>query len=215
MRIKNYYKILDLSHNATQHEIKKAYRQLALKYHPDKNAGNQFAESHFREIQEAYQILSDPKRRSAYTQQRWYHSSTRKYATEHLTPQIILSKCQELSRYLSISGSFHINRQILYKYIMHLLSETSIELLLEWNEPSKNSHIITELLKAGKPLPYKDYEKICQRLRRLAGTESSSLEVIQKNVKERRMLSYWQTYQGLVMLIITLILCWFVYIISI
>ena len=68
MEFKDYYKILNVSKNATDKEIKQAYRKLARKYHPDVNPGNRQAEERFKEINEAYQVLSDPKRRAEYDQ---------------------------------------------------------------------------------------------------------------------------------------------------
>ncbi|RLB76372.1 MAG: J domain-containing protein [Deltaproteobacteria bacterium] len=63
---KDYYKILGVSKNASAEEIKKAYRKLALKYHPDRNKGNKEAEAKFKEINEAYAVLSDPEKRKQY-----------------------------------------------------------------------------------------------------------------------------------------------------
>jgi len=62
MSEKSYYDILEISANATEAEIKKAYRTLALKWHPDKNPNNlKEAEKRFKEISEAYEVLSDSK----------------------------------------------------------------------------------------------------------------------------------------------------------
>ncbi len=64
--MKDYYRILGVSRDASQEEIKKAYRELAFKYHPDRNPGDSEAEERFKEINEAYQILGDPRKRSEY-----------------------------------------------------------------------------------------------------------------------------------------------------
>ena len=62
----DYYKILGVNKDADENEIKKAYRKLAIKYHPDKNLGNKEAEEKFKEINEAYEVLSDKDKRSKY-----------------------------------------------------------------------------------------------------------------------------------------------------
>ncbi|MDA8243360.1 MAG: DnaJ domain-containing protein [Elusimicrobia bacterium] len=64
----DYYSVLGVPKTAGEAEIKSAYRKLALKHHPDRNQGNKAAESKFKEINEAYEVLSDPKKRALYDQ---------------------------------------------------------------------------------------------------------------------------------------------------
>lgn len=76
-RYKDYYAILGVPRNATQKEIKQAYRRLARKYHPDVNPGDKSAEEKFKEISEAYEVLSNPEKRAKYEQygEMWKHFS--------------------------------------------------------------------------------------------------------------------------------------------
>ena len=68
MAKRDFYDILGVNRDASEEEIKKAYRKLAMKYHPDRNPDNSKAEEHFKEAKEAYEILSDAQKRAAYDQ---------------------------------------------------------------------------------------------------------------------------------------------------
>lgn len=68
MKARDYYKTLGVAESAPQEEIKKVYRKLAVKFHPDKNKGSKEAEARFKEISEAYYVLGDKKRRAEYDQ---------------------------------------------------------------------------------------------------------------------------------------------------
>ncbi len=92
----NYYHILGLSQTATQVEIKTAYRKLALRYHPDKNGGSSYAEERFKQISEAYRVLSDPRKKARhdwsleyelYQQSQALQNQTSTPANTHTTAQ--------------------------------------------------------------------------------------------------------------------------------
>jgi molecular chaperone DnaJ len=68
MAKRDYYKVLDVPRNASEADIKKAYRRLAMKFHPDRNPGDKDAEESFKEVKEAYEVLSDEQKRAIYDQ---------------------------------------------------------------------------------------------------------------------------------------------------
>src|SRR5688500_11226350 len=92
MRSENLYSTLGIDTNASHEEIRKAYRQLALRYHPDKNNDDAGSAARFKEIHHAYHILSDPQRRSAYNQKTWFYKHAVTRQTRPLTPYHFFTK---------------------------------------------------------------------------------------------------------------------------
>ena len=93
MAIKSYYDILSVSNDASEKEIQRAFRRLARKYHPDVNPGGKDASGKFKEINEAYQVLSDPEARMRYDQngQSWSFQEGQgpfswRFETGHFSP---------------------------------------------------------------------------------------------------------------------------------
>lgn len=84
MEFIDYYKILEIQKNATENDIKKAYRKLARKYHPDLNPNNKESEKKFKEINEANEVLSDPEKRKKYDEygKDWKHADEIKKARQ-------------------------------------------------------------------------------------------------------------------------------------
>ena len=68
MAKRDYYEVLGVNRDASEEDIKKSYRRLAMKWHPDRNPDNPKAEENFKEAKEAYEVLSDGQRRAAYDQ---------------------------------------------------------------------------------------------------------------------------------------------------
>jgi molecular chaperone DnaJ len=210
MRLKNYYKILELSDTASPDEVKKAYRQLALKHHPDKNNGNPLSELYFKEIQEAYHILSDPHRRTAYNQKRWYSKhSIKKQAPESLTAYKLFSKSNELNVYLRALRPADINKKPLFDYIRHLLSKDALMVLKRSNDPLMNKEIIFRLLEASEPLSALEKEVIINRLKSIS--DQDTLPLLEKKLKQSAVARAWERYQFLFIIFITIILCWIIY----
>ena len=68
MAKRDYYEVLGVQRGATQPDLRKSYRKLAMKYHPDRNSGDKDAEVKFKEVKEAYEVLSDAQKKEAYDQ---------------------------------------------------------------------------------------------------------------------------------------------------
>ncbi len=215
MHSKDYYKILELEIGAGEQDIKKAYRHMAMKFHPDKNEGDRFAESRFKEVAEAYEVLSDPRRRTTYNQQRWYGKSIRQTTDfSPVTSHTILEKCRALNKYMDTLEAFHINQQALNRYLVHLLSATTLKILLTENNIRNNRQIVKELLQAASPLPYRSMENIMRLLRKIAGNNGQVTAELDKYLQEKKLSYNLQRYTPALALLIAIILCLFIYLVS-
>jgi curved DNA-binding protein len=97
---KDYYSILGVKKTSTAEEIKKSFRKLALKYHPDRNPGDKKAEARFKELSEAYEVLSDADKRKKYDQfgQYWQHAEQTRWGGSGANPNVDVSGF-DFSRY--------------------------------------------------------------------------------------------------------------------
>jgi curved DNA-binding protein CbpA len=212
MRSKNYYKTLGVETTATTEEIRKAYRKLALRHHPDKNNGDELSAAHFKEIHEAYHILSDPHRRSAYNQKTWFHKHGLNRQGQQLTSYVIFTKTNELKLFLQRLRPSEINKPALTHYIKHLLSERSIKILKQSSDYAMNREIVLTLLKATEPLTAVDTSAIATRLKSIADQET--MVMINKKLQEISVQLFWERYQFLIIIIITLLICLVIFLIS-
>jgi hypothetical protein len=213
MVYKDYYKVLEVTSAASQADIKKAYRRLALKYHPDKNFGNQLYEAKFREILEAYHILSDVKKRQDYNYQRTDHSYSysRKRTYTPATPQTILNQSIDLRKKVSGVDPDRMNKDALYHQIQHVLSNFNTHILQENNDAKLNKRVIEEVLFCSRYLPFVQVEKICFQLTALAGSDNMLHQRIYRFSKEVRIKSYWHRYKVIAAIIIAILTCYAIY----
>lgn len=145
--MKNHYQILGLPSHCSQAEIKKAYRQLALKHHPDKNDGNKASEEQFKAILESYIILSDTETRSEYDYIKGFKTSYRTLGAEPGKPSPIKFLIQfKKIKEAVLNANGHINRNALFTVIDNLLSQSTIDFLIKERDISVNNLIIDELL---------------------------------------------------------------------
>jgi molecular chaperone DnaJ len=209
MQLKDYYKTLEVGPVATQQEIKKSFRRLALKFHPDKNAGNPIAEAQFKEIQEAYEILSDPEQRKEYNYKRWHlRSIGRAYSERPLSPAAILEECRALKLYIDSMSIFRVDYDLVSQHIRQLINSSTIGILQQFNDAATNREIVQTLIQASRPLPLRYFLPISQFLLQLGSADPAITDMVQSRIREKRIDEKWNIYKWVVMLIITTLLIW-------
>lgn len=212
MRLKDHYKTLGVSPRADLQEIKKAYRKLAFQYHPDANRENQFTEAHFKEINEAYGVLSNSNKRKKYDEELWLAGMGKRMRHEqHTNPEWILQECKKLSKHMQAVDTYRMSHSSLKDYILLILSDSHMAVLKQHDNTEANSQIISELLKATKNLELRYMREVAERLAMLANDDESLLLQIYNQLTARAKHEQRDKYMPLIIIIITLLLCVLMY----
>jgi curved DNA-binding protein CbpA len=216
MSSKDYYKTLEISHAASTHDIKKAYRRLAHKYHPDKNSGNKVSEARFKEIHEAYKVLSDDKKRHEYNQKRFdrHHGSHKKPPPTPANAAAVLAKSRELRKKVSAMDPDRMNKEALYTLLQNLLSAYNIALLRAENDYKINFEVIENVLSVCRHLDYTSARQITNLLLSVAGADNNAYTHIDNFLRKQKVQSLWHRYNLLVVFVLALLLCFLIYKIS-
>lgn len=211
--MKDYYKTLNIPVNASPADIKKAYRVLAMRFHPDKNAGDKYAEAFFKELQEAYSVLSKPHERRVYTQKRFYNTaSAQKFeGNGALTPVHFLEDCKQLETYVRSLDFFRMDKIGLHDHIIRLLSPSSIHMLERFGEISTNDKIVEAILNSIQPLPLALAKNITTILSKIQSKSAQTSERINAFIKRKKQEAFWERYQIPILIVVTLFICVIIY----
>lgn len=205
MFVKDHYRTLKVPAQASIDEIKKAYRLLALQYHPDKNNNDPYAVAYFSEIKEAYETLTNPVKKDIYLQERWYNRATgNKRTREFITPVTILKEVLEFEKYTSSMDVFRIDRELLFSYINELLSEETLRQLQQFNEPEINQQIVLTLLKPVRLLKSEKALMLNERLSKMINDNNQIELMISNIIRKIQREEKWKKYEWVFVLLITL-----------
>ena len=214
MSSKDYYTILEIPYNATEADIRKSFRILAFRFHPDKNDGDKTAEEKFKEIQEAYFILSDPERRETWHLHSKYPILNKKERIIPVTANTILERSRRLEKHIAEMDIFRMNRDILFQQIMSLLNDQHLDILKQNPDDLINQQIIRKILSASRPLSFEQVNQVNSRLALIAGANNKLIDTIYQNTKQKKQLSYWEKYNGFIILLLTILLCLLIWVIK-
>lgn len=207
MLLKDHYKTLGVSSNASSTDIKKAYRSLAHKYHPDKAQENPFAASLFRDIQEAYTVLSDERKRKLYDEERYYAGLAAQKEPQRITGEWILNQAGKLSAHVANVDSYRMNHGALYEYVLLLLSDNHLAILKQERQKEVDKQIIVTILSAIKLLQYSYFSSVCARLQVLADNQEDLSEAIRSADRTRKTAATASNALPYIIILVAIIMC--------
>jgi molecular chaperone DnaJ len=212
MQLKDYYKILGVRPSASLPEIKKAYRALAVRYHPDKNPGNELSEAQFKEISEAYNVLSNGGKRAKYDDDRWLSGmGSRTTYTEAVTGRWLRKVCVDLNSSLAVMDTHRMSQGTLRAYVMMILADAHLGVLLQENDLAINNAIINEILSAIEKLEEQHIAEVLKALDVIAAGDEAARARLVEYARERRVQERKRKAFPYVVIAVTLALCVFMY----
>lgn len=215
MQVKDYYNILGLEPSASITEVKKAYRKLALQFHPDKNYNDPLANAQFAEIKEAYEVLTNPSRKEKYLEQRWYNQSMGNKKTQDIiTPYTILKQTIALEKQVAKLDVYRMDKTGLQEYVLTMLSDETIEKLLAFNDTATNRQIVSILLQAIKPLKPDQLSVLLIQLKKLSNADILADQAIERFQQAHSKSSKKEKYTVPFSILITVIICLLIYLVS-
>lgn len=214
MASKDYYIILGVKPSASADEIKRSYRRLAIKYHPDKNPGDIIAEAAFKEIAEAYDILSDAKKREDYHGKRFYTYNYKYKEATPVTLQSVLKDAHDLQKLVSKADPYRLNQDALLLKLSEILSDSNLAFLQHEKQYAINAKITDALLAACKPLHYNLYLHVHDKLVLLNDPESLIQGKLNWFYKTKQKHDAWGRYKVVIAAVLALLLCLVIFFVS-
>lgn len=188
---KDYYSILGINRNASQTEIKAAYRKLALKFHPDKNPGDAFFEQMFRDVKDAYEILSDPNKRARYdagNKNQTETTESRKSRTEPNEPSPtelvnnIISNLRQMINQTKGASTEQIKTGVISDYLNRILVGDIIS-LYQFISTDQKRNLIFSVIPLLRFFEQNQRNKYATQLVMIAGSDNQLIEEIDKKIK--------------------------------
>lgn len=208
---KDYYRILNVKSSATTAEIKRAYRKLAMVYHPDKNPGDAIAAAIFTDAAEAYKVLGDAEARKRYNYER-YLIAEEEYKRPVETLETLIERIEKLNASLKTTDPFRFNKNALLYAIqqlmpddMQLLPDTNKILLQQFLQQVSfaaaylSTYQTKQLIELMQPL-YAEHEWLQHELNTL----------LQQQHKQER----WEKYKVVLAIVVAAILCLIIFLVA-
>ena len=208
---KNHYQVLGIPVNANLSEIKKAYRKLALVFHPDKHPDPQIALPKFNEIKEAYQVLVDPTSRRAYDREFHFQKYQDKIQPLASEADEVLQLTKELWAKLKKQDPFRMDQDLLYFEISQLFNTHNIRLLNNRANPIMDREIIQYLMDIAMALSFEKKQDLAKVWEQIARDQDETLDLISNYLKHAQIWSLWDKYKMPMAMGLAIIICLGIY----
>jgi curved DNA-binding protein CbpA len=207
MPVKDYYKLLKIAHSADLNTIKKAYRQLAMQYHPDKHGNNQSTHFYFQEIQEAYEVLSSPEKRENYHYQIWLEKAQGHELDTALSADQIIQLFIHTERTIHETDSFRRNNEQLTEILVSLYSNTRLELIAETNDKSLETTTLQLAMQSSSSLSSDAQFKMIHQLNPILKKNPQMHETWMKQVNTSMRKEKIEKFKVPIVILTTILLC--------
>ncbi|MFT4023764.1 MAG: DnaJ domain-containing protein [Flavihumibacter sp.] len=214
MSFKDYYEILEVPVNASADEIRKAYRKLAMRYHPDRNHANPYARQHFQEISEAYEILSNPVQRSEYQEKRKSFYPGEKAHPVPLTPRDLVSQAVELEKTWYGMDIFRMDHIMLQARLLRLLGDRHLQIMTTTGSQAEVQCFFESVLRTAALLPFPLLPEVVTRLAHLGNRFPPAAKQLAGFMRERKVQYSWEKYKECFVLFLALAISLFIYLIA-
>ncbi|MBY0346759.1 MAG: J domain-containing protein [Hydrotalea flava] len=203
--MEDYYQILRVAPNASDGAIRKAYRKLAMQYHPDKTGNSEMLDDYFKKINEAYTVLSNPEQRRA------FHL---KYYAAHLPAYTItngasiLAECIQLQKKV-LQQADNVNEDAVLLMVTEIiLSANNLLILKEESNTILIEKIRSQLIALLHALNYKNSLQLYETIEiRLSFDGTTQKTAIEKLLQEKKQRYYWDKYKFFVALLAAILIC--------
>ncbi len=207
---KSHYQVLDIPVSASMPEIKKAYRSLALIFHPDKYPDSIIAIAKFNEIKEAYQVLADPSRRREYDREFLFQKFQDKQIPLASEADEVLQLTKALWAKLKNQDPFRLDQDLLYFQLTELLSSHNIRLLNNKGNALLDQEILQYLMDCSMALPLNKKRELAQSWQLIARNNPSNKAGIQTYLKHAQIWTIWDNHKMALAILVSILVCIFI-----
>ena len=207
MPVKDYYATLRIPEGADATSIKKAFRTLAMEYHPDKRGGNPENDHYFREIKEAYGVLADPQLREEYLYQRWLEKSMGHQLDTLLRADQILQLFIKAEQYISTTDGFRTDKMTLFNQIVNLFSHARLEAILSENNPAIESATLQLANRMSAHLNLEGSQFMADHFEKMLEKHPQEAKAWEKLLRKKKQEQRMERLKVPLVLVLTLLIC--------